>query len=484
MRAFERLVLPAMLVAAFAAVVRADDDFPYNAYVALDDAEVVSGPGHRYYATDRLALGTRVEVYREEASGWLAIRPPQGSFSWVDSAAIERDEEDESIGRVTEPTPAWIGTAAERVREHRQHVTLKADEVVRILGAKQVETEDGQEETWLKIAPPAGEFRWIFLRDVSRQKPEPLAVSPAVVDVVEQGPADREAPQEPRRFDVPRGAIALRDLKPASVRQNESNHQIETVQFHRETEPAAQAASSDGFVARKRRGSEQLQTVPVPSEHLAGRQAATFTRPRFDPPPLVASASPAKTTATSLASAPAAAVASDDDASQLQQLDVELSLMLAKDKSAWNLAELRQRVEALVERGNDPVARGQARLLLDKIKQFEQTFDAEDIGPVAASAAVPAVDADAKPSPADPRYDSKGWLKPVVSRRSEKPPAPFALVDADGKPICFISPSPGLNLNRYLNKQVGVYGRRGYIESLKTTHVTAERVIDLSRHMR
>jgi hypothetical protein len=481
MRAFRRFVFPAMLAAVFAAAVRADDDFPYKAYVALDGAEVVSGPGHRYYATDRLELGTKVEVYREEASGWLAIRPPQGSFSWVDAAAIERDEEDESLGRVTEPTPAWIGTAAERVREHRQHVTLKADEVVRILGERQVETEEGEEETWLKIAPPAGEFRWIYLRDVSRQRPEPRA-EPVMEEQIASEPAEQSAPEEPRRIEVPRSAIALRDLAPVVSRINEPSRSVEAAQFRSSVEPT-KPLSSDGFVPRKRRGSEQLQTVPAPSEHLAGRQSPTFTRPRVEAPPLVASASPSKFTRAA-ASTPAAAGPIDTAASQLQQLDVELSLMLAKDKSAWNLTDLRQRVESLVERGNDPVARGQARLLLDKIKQFEQTFDAEDIGPVAASVAAPAVEADPKPSPADPRYDSKGWLKPVVSRRSEKPPAPFAIVDSDGKPICFISPSPGLNLNRYVNKQVGVYGRRGYIESLKTTHVTAERVIDLSRHVR
>jgi hypothetical protein len=220
--------------------------------------------------------------------------------------------------------------------------------------------------------------------------------------------------------------------------------------------------------------------VQTPPTHLASRHAATFTRPRIDPPPLVSSASPSTFTSASTAQP---ANQADDAASQLRQLDVELSLMLAEDKSKWNLAPLRQRVEELVERGNDPAGRGQARLLLDKIKQFEQAFDAEE-GTVNTAASATAANSEAKPSPADPRYDGTGWLKPVVSRRSEKPPDPFALVDGDGKPICFISPSPGLNLNRYLNKQIGVYGRRGYIESLKTSHVTAERVIDLSRHLR
>jgi hypothetical protein len=458
------------LAAAWAAPLLADDDFPYHAYVAVDGAEVVSGPGHRYYATDRLSRGVKVEVYREEASGWLAIRPPAGSFSWIDAQFVLRDEEDERLGHVIEPTPAWIGTSAERVDEHRQHVTLKADEVVRILGEKQVETEDG-EATWLKIAPPAGEFRWIHLRDVSRQRPEPLAIKPAAPEP--EPLLEQESVREPRRIEVPRDAIALRDLAPPA-------REIEPAQFRSSTEPVGKGISSDGFVPRKRRGSEQLETVPAPREHLASRQAATFTRPKVDPPPLAAV--PARSNFSTVSTSSSRSSSLDNVGRQLQQLELDLSAMVAQDRSRWDLAGLRQQVEELVERGSDPVARGNARLLLDKIKQFEQVFDAEEAAAPAAAVAAP--QESAADSPADPRYDGKGWLKPVVSRRSEKPPAPFALVDSDGKPLVFITPTPGLNLNRYVNKQIGVYGRRGYIESLKTSHVTAERVIDLSRHLR
>jgi hypothetical protein len=166
---------------------------------------------------------------------------------------------------------------------------------------------------------------------------------------------------------------------------------------------------------------------------------------------------------------------------QLQQLELELSLMLAQDKSTWNLAAIRSRVEQLVERSPTPADRGQARLLLDKIKQFEDAFVVAGQGPLGTAAA----SANAEPaagSPYAPRYDAKGWLKPVVSRN--KPAAPYAIVDEDGKPLCFVTPSPGLNIARYANKEVGLFGKRGYIEALKTPHVVAERVIDLERHVR
>ena len=51
--------------------------------IATPRAQVRSGPGEKFYPTDTLTSGETVEVYREEADGWLAIRPPERSFSLV-----------------------------------------------------------------------------------------------------------------------------------------------------------------------------------------------------------------------------------------------------------------------------------------------------------------------------------------------------------------------------------------------------------------
>ena len=227
--------------------------------------------------------------------------------------------------------------------------------------------------------------------------------------------------------------------------------------------------------------------MPIPSGNLT-KSGPTFSRPKLDPPDRFATASARPSAPAEMATSPApgssSAIPSAEVARQLEQLEVDLSLMLAQDRSTWDLAGLRQRVEQLVERGERPADRGLARVVLDKVKQFEETFEVQDFGPIASAKTTPVV-AEASAtgtSPADPRYDGMGWLKPVISRA--KPAAPFALVDAEGKPLCFVTPSPGLNLTRYVNKQVGVYGRRGFLETLKTPHVTAERVIDLDRHLR
>lgn len=167
--------------------------------------------------------------------------------------------------------------------------------------------------------------------------------------------------------------------------------------------------------------------------------------------------------------------------------------MVANHPSTWRLADLRQRVDVLVVDGPTGADRGEARLLREHIHKFAESFGVEDDPVRALLPGTPVANTAVKPtaeqakaatiaSAADPKYDGQGWLKPVLSR--EKPAAPYAIVDDQGNPVAFVTPSPGLNLNRYLNKKVGVYGQRGVIESLKSPHIVASRVIDLERHLR
>ena len=57
--------------------------FPFVAYVVTDQATIRSGPGEQFYATSELLWGDQVNVFATDVNGWLAIRPPQGSYSWV-----------------------------------------------------------------------------------------------------------------------------------------------------------------------------------------------------------------------------------------------------------------------------------------------------------------------------------------------------------------------------------------------------------------
>jgi hypothetical protein len=493
-----RLVFHAALLSGMAAFAAArGDEFPYEAYIAADKTEVVAGPGHRFYATDRLARGTKIEIYREEPSGWLAIRPPEGSFSWVPGEFVERLD-DAMLGRIKEPAGAWIGTSVEHVNEHQQQVTLKTGELVQILTEKSVAAHGGAQQTWLKIAPPAGEYRWVHLRDVSRQKPEepvtPLAAEVEAAPEPEQ-PAPALSPREkeqaePRRLVSAGNGIALRDIDEPAFAAPRLDRHVEPAQYRTTTSGnESRPVSSDGFVPRKRRGDEPSNGAG--SAPIRTTTTPPTTRPWLDSDARLATATPRLAPSNaSPSTASGASPGSDDFARQLEQIEIDLSLMVAQERSQWDLSALRRRVESLVESGADPTSRGRARLVLAKIKKFEDAFDrdprtvAGGQRSTAGQAGSATTTQPVSSSLADPRYDAQGWLKPVVSRKSDKPIAPFAVVDAEGQPICFVSPSPGLNLHRYENKQVGLYGRRGYLEELKKPHLVVERVIELDGRWR
>jgi hypothetical protein len=481
-----KLLLSLTLIGLVVRTTRAED-FPYTAYVCTESAEIVAGPGHRFYATDRLPRGTKVEIYREDSAGWLAIRPPEGSFSWTPAEFIERLS-DENLAKVKEPTGAWVGTTVEHVAEHHQQVTLKAGELVQVLGEKKVSGKDREPRTWLKVAPPAGEYRWIHLRDVSRQKPEEEIVETRESEeekTLTSALSQRERENtEPRRLEMPGNVIVVRQIDDRMA----FDRNVEPAQFRNNTSVGElRGASPDGFVPRKRRTGEESAAVSMPRQPTVATPA--FARSSLDPDARYATSLPARRS-ESLASPspPASGLSAETIARELDQIEVDLSLTVAQDRSQWNLPALKRRVESLAENGADPASRGRARLTLDKIKQFEDAFDSASPSGNSRSTSAASVSSEksssASGSLADPRYDTQGWLKEVVSRKGNKPAAPYAVVDSEGQPICFVSPTPGLNLHRYINKQVGLYGRRGYLEELKKPHVVAERVIELDSRLR
>ena len=82
------------------------DTFPYSAFTTAERVYVNSGPGEDFYATHILTRGAEVEVYWENEDGWLAIRPPQGSFSWVPSHALDLSEQGDVAEVVQDNVPA------------------------------------------------------------------------------------------------------------------------------------------------------------------------------------------------------------------------------------------------------------------------------------------------------------------------------------------------------------------------------------------
>jgi len=135
--------------------------FPYKAFISSPDVYVRSGPGKSYYPTTKLQPGDEVEVYRHDPGGWYAIRPPKDSFTWVAERYLERTGN--GLGRVAhDRVAARVGSQFSEVRDVVQ-IRLNKGELVEILEEKMAMT-NGSSIKWCKIAPPSGEFRWIFGR--------------------------------------------------------------------------------------------------------------------------------------------------------------------------------------------------------------------------------------------------------------------------------------------------------------------------------
>ena len=146
--------------------------FPYTTFVTAPDAFLRSGPGEAYYPVAKLRHGQQVEVYRHDPGGWCAVRPPNDAFSWISGEFIEPRQG--NVGVVIGNRVAIrVGSEFSNTRDVIQ-VRLNAGDEVEILEAQDFD-DGGSLKTWYKIAPPAGEFRWLPARQLERQFDEPDA---------------------------------------------------------------------------------------------------------------------------------------------------------------------------------------------------------------------------------------------------------------------------------------------------------------------
>ena len=481
------------------------ETYPYVAYVAPANAQVYSGPGKAYYATDDLSAGMKLEVFREVA-GWLAIRPPLGSFCWVPARDVELTDTPDVAQVLSEETVAWIGTRIDKTADHVWQVKLTQGDRVKVLGVKRRAGQNGQAaETWYRIAPPEGEYRWIRAEDITRDgTPTALAhksdssdeaTSHETTDQTSEV-ADEEGTRSvlvnkrktrSKPFEVTTADAAIGD--------DAIGTGVEKAQFiarpERSTKrPATKSTSGD---ATRETIARESATSSKPSPFKVVDGSTSTAAPAATPTPRVASLD------KSLPRDPQLLLSSSgsfDD--RLTEIELQLALMVAKDPAQWQLEPLRLQAEQLVLRGQTTLERGRARLVVDKIGQFDALAHRKFEAPQATrntsieevqEPTLPEKPADDAPTgevhglkvPEGVTYDGVGWLKPVYSEKRVVPP--YALVDVNGKVLQFVTPAPGLNLNRYVKKPVGIFGqKRDFVPEYKAGHITASRIVELTKY--
>ncbi len=594
---------------------------PKSVYVAVSRAEVYSGPSAEYYPTGHVQRGMALEAYHRTADGWLGIRPPEGSFSWVPATDAYLLPGGRVIEITSQHAVSWIGSSLGSAKLYRWQVELRPGEQLTVLGEMTNKNEDEQEVLWYKIGPPAGEFRWIQEKAISL-----TAVAPAErqISIPVNGDVRTASHQKQASGQAVQAADYSEDIfAEGTVVYDDSGAEIidgEVIydgEYHdgqyyedgsyleggevvyESSNVTTKGGGWDGWhamdltdegfripflerryqQAQARRLVDPLNHDPfslsMPSKVSEAHSVRQEVRedvgiapdrrftPWRDPRELRSKrmqgnigSSLSATTSTNLSTSDVAArdvktedsqTASDDllgrlvsavksslpddiqgnpsvamhedsnskeqswygvdatkstnaptvNALELGQLQLVLSEMVAQPMNAWNLQPLMERAKHFIEHGASAIERGQARLMLERIEDFDRLAKKSGFGgtsPVlTASATLPHSANSPAPAPtitnagyesalnpnsaAQSGYDATGWLVPVRTAAAGQPT--HAITNDAGRVIAYVSGLPGMNLDLYVNQAVGISGLRGFLPQLQSQHIQAQRVVRL-----
>src|SRR5262245_60503907 len=134
------------------------DTTPYEAVVVADEVEVRCAPGTKadFYPTNKLRKGDTVTVLKKVDADWLAIKPPPGSFSWIDTRLVKELEKG-TWEVIVDEAPGLIGSELRKMMPTQTGAKLLQGTKVVSIGSPK-STDRGQ---WLPIESPKGEVRFV-----------------------------------------------------------------------------------------------------------------------------------------------------------------------------------------------------------------------------------------------------------------------------------------------------------------------------------
>ena len=430
----------------------------YTATVGADQVPVRSAPFHDQYVCSYLDAGDQVQVFRETKSGFLAIRPLYDSYSWVDAEELDIHADGDHATVKHARVPSWVGSYGDRQVRYGYTVLLNRGEVVTLIGHQRLALSSAQpNRSYYKIAPPAGEFRWIHKRhllDTLTAKPDSQA---EVTDSVGRQPSQ----------------VSL-----ASFTESGESSPILTT-----TNPAT-------YVPRWVRPSGQAGYFPqVKSGRVRERVRPAKSQPQIeDETPFRQASFPVQNE-------------TETDYTTVAELELAVSRMATRPSEQWNIGALRDRAQQMLT-NSGAAEQGTIERIIERLNQYQQIKDEHQQAASTAASSLPPRSTDLhirnlpfNESDLDSSevgsgvltsearrtaYLETGYLVRVRSSRSDAPE--YAIVDAQGAIQVFVTPQPGLNLSSYVKRHVGIFGRRGYLYRLKTQHVTVSRIVDLDRH--
>lgn len=409
---------------------------PVVGYIRADEVYTRSGPGQSYYPTGRLKRGDRVTVYRQDPGGWYAIRPPEGSFTWVSARYLKVGHD--GLAEVTgDRVAARIGSSLSTTRESIS-VYLRRGELVELY-----DPNPKSDAQWYRIMPPPGEFRWISARYIDWSGAATgVRSASATTSPVVSGQLERIAD-----FDTP--VVAPRPAYNATGQAYGTGPGSVYNQRQRVDNQASAYAVATGRVPE----------APLPYQATDRYAAST---------PVAQSTSGD----TSLRDA-------------VGTLELDFSRMVAEDTSTWEFEELLNRARVLYRQTATAVDRGRLQILAERISRFESIrqntsqIASMDRGNDAYRRQV--IDTLAPRAPAatvasSPQFDGVGRLRRVTGPSWDNQAPTFALVDDSERIRCFISAAPGVDPQRYEGRRVGVSGSKEYLLRQRKHHIMATHI--------
>jgi hypothetical protein len=484
-------IIPAITCAAVAAAQEQPGPFPATVRVTADHTYLRAGPGDDFYPTERLVAGATVEVWAVDPSGYVAVRPVEGSFSWLRACDVDPvstlgdPPTGQAPGRgigviVTDGAVSRVGSQLNDLR-HVAHVSLEAGERVQVVD--EVRIAAGRHAgLWVRIEPPAGEFRWAWLGDLETP---PGVVPPAAA--VAATADSTGGTTESNSASIGEAMAAIKDASIA-VAQAFDTPPLDTQLDSSKPVPPfdtqlASGMGTQGGIAVAANPPQQLGFMPSARRLFAGWLPRGTSV--FDP----------ATPITPVAVTGGGAVSGDE----LTDIDLALSLAVTGPAEAWNLAPVRERLRQVAARTATDSDRTRVEAIDARISRFE-TIQLRHR--TLAAAPTPAADpslqlggmwsslsaiggrpirpgvmpggapADGQPTWTPPDMtETSGRLATVVSRRPDAPR--WAVVDQSNNVIAFITPQAGVNLAPMVGQDVAVRGARGYMPEYKRPYVVA-----------
>lgn len=258
--------------------------FNFVGEVSGNNVYIRSGPSDSYYPTSKLQKGNRVTV-RGAKFDYLKIEPPEGSFSYVGKAYVER-RGDGSVGRVTTAANVRTGSDLNSMKTTVQ-TKLEAGTDVRILA---------EQDEYYKIDPPPGAYLYVkkdFVAPVERIGAEGEEIAVKAPDP-ESAQAPARLPTEEASLPLPdatgtTGAIAdaaTGKVNPAETDapQGDERATTPTTTQTRSLDATADARTSEQKVGATRPADSQPASAETRFDQLEGEFEAASLKPIVEQP--------------------------------------------------------------------------------------------------------------------------------------------------------------------------------------------------------